>query len=300
VNISDVDESFLSKITDRLSLHFPSFRYRNFRLFFFGQLISSVGTWMQGTALSWLVLQITDSPFKLGLFVCSSVLTSVCFSPFMQEFFIDRFSKRKIIIFTQTSLAILAFVLGLLITLKVIKYHQILIIAFITGIINTIDMPARQAFYIELVPKEHLMNSIALNSSVFNFARIFGPAISGILIALVGYEWSFYLNALSFVPVIVALFFIVERTRRENKFSFRELQNINKEIVSGLKYITAIPIILLIFALFIIINVLGFNFNVLIPTLVKKCFQDAVNRIRFSYVSFGCGCFAWINFACCN
>jgi len=282
------DNNFFEKLRYRFFLHFPSFKYRNFRLFFFGQIISVIGTWMQSTAQSWLVLQITNSPFKLGLLSAVQFLPALFLSLYAGVI-IDKFSKRKILIFTQSSLTLLAFVLGLLVTLKVVQYYQILIIAFIMGLVNTIDMPARQAFYIELVDKEHLMNAIALNSSAFNFARIFGPAISGVLISLVGYAWSFYLNAISFLPVIFALFLIVERTKRPNKFEIKAIQEVNKEAISGLKYILKIPIILIIFALFIVVNVFGLNFNVLIPTLVKDVFKMGSTEYGFLMSLMGVG-----------
>lgn len=282
------ENQIFEKIKNRFYLHFPSFKYRNFRLFFFGQLVSVIGSWMQATAQGWLVLKITDSPFKLGLLSAVQFLPALFLSLYAGVI-IDKFSKKKILIFTQSSLAILAFVLGLLITLKVVQYYQILIIAFLMGLINTIDMPARQAFYIELVSREHLMNSIALNSSAFNLARIFGPVISGILIGLVGYSWSFYLNAISFVPVIIALFFIVERTESNKKFSLKELQNVNKDVIAGLEYIAKIPIILLIFALFTIVNIFGLNFNVLIPTLAKNVFNLHATEYGFLMSLLGVG-----------
>ena len=156
-------DSFLENVKERFFLHFPAFRYKNFNLFFFGQVVSVIGTWMQTTAQGWLVLQLTNSPFKLGLLSAIQYLPALFLSLYAGVV-VDKFSKRKILLFTQSAFAILAFILGLLVSLKVVKYYQILIIAFITGLINTIDMPARQAFYIELVPKENLMNAIALNS----------------------------------------------------------------------------------------------------------------------------------------
>jgi MFS family permease len=269
-------------------LHFPSFKYRNFNLFFFGQIVSVIGSWMQSTAQSWLVLQITNSPFKLGLLSAVQFLPALFFSLYAGVV-IDKFSKRKILIFTQSALTILAFILGLLVKFHIVQYYQILLIGFLTGIVNTIDMPARQSFYVELVHKEHLMNAISLNSSAFNLARIIGPGISGILIGLVGYEWSFFLNAISFIPVIVALFFIVERTKRPSKFSLKELENVNRDIKSGLSYIMKIPIILIIFALFIVVNVFGLNFNVLVPTLAKQVFHLDATEYGFLMSLMGLG-----------
>jgi MFS family permease len=265
-------DSFLENVKERFFLHFPAFRYKNFNLFFFGQVVSVIGTWMQTTAQGWLVLQLTNSPFKLGLISAIQYLPALFLSLYAGVV-VDKFSKRKILLFTQSAFAILAFILGLLVSLKVVKYYQILIIAFITGLINTIDMPARQAFYIELVPKENLMNAIALNSLVVNLARIVGPIISGLLIGAVGYQWSFYLNAMSFIAVIIGIFFIVERTQKSSRFSFKDLENVNEDVKSGVAYIRGIPIMVIAIVLFTIVNVFGLNFNVLIPVLAKDVYN---------------------------
>ena len=265
-------DSIFENIKERFFLHFPAFRYKNFNLFFFGQVVSVIGTWMQTTAQGWLVLQLTNSPFKLGLLSAIQYLPALVLSLYAGVI-VDKFSKRKILLFTQSAFAVLAFILGLLVSLKVVKYYQILIIAFITGLINTIDMPARQAFYIELVPKENLMNAITLNSSVANLARIVGPMISGFLIGAVGYQWSFYLNAMSFIAVIVGIFFIVERTQKSSRFSLKDLETVNEDIKSGIAYIKGIPIMIIAIVLFTIVNVFGLNFNVLIPVLAKDVYN---------------------------
>jgi len=265
-------DSILENIKERFFLHFPSFKYRNFNLFFFGQVVSVIGTWMQTTAQGWLVLQLTNSPFKLGLLSAIQYLPALFLSLYAGVV-VDKFSKRKILLFTQSAFAVLAFVLGLLVSLNIVKYYQILIIAFLTGLVNTIDMPARQAFYIELVPKENLMNAITLNSSVANLARIVGPMISGLLIGAVGYQWSFYLNAMSFIAVIVGIFFIVERAQKPSRFSLKDLENVNDDIKSGVAYMKGIPIMVIAIVLFTIVNVFGLNFNVLIPVLAKDVYN---------------------------
>jgi len=264
----------------KFDLYFPSFRYRNFRLFFSGQLISVIGTWMQNIGQGWLVLQITNSPLKLGILSAVQFLPALFLSLYAGAI-VDKMSKRKIIIFTQISFTILALILGLLVQLKIVQYWQVLVIGFLTGLVNTIDMPARQAFYTDLVDKKHLMNSISLNSSTFNLARILGPAISGILISVVGYAWCFFINAISFIPVIVALFLIEERTLKPSTFSFKELQGVNKSVISGINYIKGIPIILITFAVFAVVNVFGLNFNVLVPVLVQNSLKLGSKQYGF-------------------
>ncbi|MGC8721214.1 MAG: MFS transporter [Caldisericaceae bacterium] len=280
--------AMIENIKRKFDLYFPSFRYRNFKLFFFGQLVSVIGTWMQNIGQGWLVLQITNSPFKLGLLTAVQFLPALFLSLYAGAI-IDKMSKRKIIIFTQVSFTVLAFILGLLVALRVVQYWQVLIIAFFTGLINTIDMPARQAFYTDLVDKEYLMNSISLNSSTFNLARILGPAISGILISVIGYAWCFFINAISFIPVIVALFLIRERTIRKGSFNFRDIRGVNKSVISGIDYVKGIPIILITFAVFAVVNVFGLNFNVLIPVLVQNVLKLSSQQYGFVMSMMGVG-----------
>lgn len=183
---------------------FRSLRHRNFRLFFSGQLVSLIGTWMQNVGQAWLVLELTHSSFKLGV-VSALQFLPMLFLSFFTGPFIDYFSKRKIIIFTQTALMLLAFTLAVLDVTGVVRYWHILILATLLGVVNTIDMPTRQAFIIEMVGKDDLMNAIAMNSSIFNAARAVGPAIAGLLIGAAGTAFCFFVNGLSFLAVLWGL-----------------------------------------------------------------------------------------------
>ena len=168
-----------------LSRSFSALQYHNYRLFFFGQCISLIGTWMQNIGQSWLVLQLTGSAFKLSLVSTIQFLPMMLFALFAGTL-VDRFPKRRVLLFTQGSLAVLAVILASLTYFKVVQYWHVLLLALLLGIVNTIDMPTRQSFFSELVEKKDLMNAIALNSSIFNLARILGPAVAGLLIGLVG------------------------------------------------------------------------------------------------------------------
>ena len=183
---------------------FRSLRHRNFRLFFSGQLVSLIGTWMQNVGQAWLVLEMTHSSFKLGV-VSALQFLPMLFLSFFTGPFIDYFSKRKIIIFTQTALMLLAFTLALLDFTGTVQYWHVLVLATLLGIVNTIDMPARQAFIIEMVGKDDLMNAIAMNSSIFNAARAVGPAVAGLLIGAAGTALCFFVNGLSFLAVLWGL-----------------------------------------------------------------------------------------------
>lgn len=188
----------------RLPKIFSALQHYNFRLFWFGQMISLIGTWMQSVAQSWFVLQITNSPFLLGLVSTSAALPILLFSPW-GGVMADRINKRNLIVTTQTSAMMCAFILATLILAGHVRYWHIIIIAFCLGIVNSLDAPSRQSFVIEMVGKEDLLNAIALNSSIFNMARIIGPAIAGLIISVIGVGLCFLLNGISFLPVIVGL-----------------------------------------------------------------------------------------------
>lgn len=179
-------------------------RHKNFRLFFFGQLISLCGTWMQSTAQQWLVYRITDSQLSLGTVTFASFFPVLLLSLFMGVL-VDRFQTRRLLVLTQSWFMLLAVVLALLTYMNVIQYWHILLLSVLLGIGTALDMPARQSFYIDLVDREDLLNAIALNSSIFNGARIIGPTIGGLVVASFGEAPAFAINSITFIAVIAAL-----------------------------------------------------------------------------------------------
>ena len=190
---------------------FPSLHHRNYRLFFYGQLVSLIGTWTQQVAQGWLVWTISHSPLMLGLVTGAQSLPVLLFG-LWGGVAADRVPKRRLLLLTQATAMLLAAVLAALTWTAVVSARNpttslviVGIVAFALGTVNAFDAPARQAFVVELVGKKHLMNAISLNSSIFNGARIFGPAIAGVLIATVGVPACFAINAASFVPVIFSL-----------------------------------------------------------------------------------------------
>ena len=188
-----------------LATRFRALKHRNFQLFIIGQLISLIGTWMQNTAQQWLVYKLTGSAALLGVFGFASQLPMLGLA-WMGGYVGDRYNRHRGVITTQTLSMILAFVLAILTLTHLIKTWQLIVIAFLVGIVNAFDVPIRQAFFVHMVGKDDLPNAIALNSSIFNGARVIGPAIAGFTIVLVGEGWCFFLNALSFVAVLIALF----------------------------------------------------------------------------------------------
>jgi MFS family permease len=183
---------------------FASLRHRNFRLFFVGQLVSLIGTWMQNTAQGWLVYQLTGSKLMLGVVAAVGSTPMMLFSIWGGSV-ADRHSKRRIILCTQTCMMVFAFVFAALIWGGQIRPWHILVLAALGGLAMAFDMPARQAFMVEMTCREDLINAISLNSSIVNGARIVGPSMAGLLMAKVGLAMCFFLNGLSFLAVLAGL-----------------------------------------------------------------------------------------------
>ena len=255
----------------RLPAALRAFRHRDFRLFFSGQLVSLVGTWMQSVAQSWLVLELTNSPFRLG------VVSALQFAPMLVLSFFagalaDRLPKRRLVLTSQSVLFGQALALALLVHFGHVQYWHVAILASVYGIANSVDMPTRQAFIVEMVGRADLMNAIALNSAMFNAARIVGPALAGIAIARWGTAVAFYINAASFVPVIVALLAMTAEGRSRGT-SRRSMAD---EIHEGVRFALRTPRVTLTMAMVLAVSGFLFNYNVLIPLYVRDVLgQDA-------------------------
>jgi MFS family permease len=191
----------------RLRQTFVALEQRDFRIFWLGQLVSVTGTWMQTVAQGWLVLQLTGSPFVLGLAAAARSLPVLVLA-FPAGIVADRFDRKLIVIATNVVAAIASILLGILAITGQVTVPIILVLAAVLGITNAFEMPARQSYVSELIGRQHLANAIALNSLLFNSARVVGPALAGILVAIVGPGWAFLLNGASFIPVIVGLLLI--------------------------------------------------------------------------------------------
>src|SRR5690349_14341190 len=200
-------------------------KYRNFQLFFSGQLISLVGTWMQTVAQSWLVYRLTGSSALLGLVSFASQIPVLLLS-ILGGIAADRFSRRKIVIATQTASMILAFVLAFLTLTHRVQIWHLFVLAALLGVVNAFDIPARQAFIMDMVGREDLMNAIALNSSMFNGARVIGPAIAGILVAKIGEGWCFSVNSISYIAVISGLLMMTVRKPEPRSGGKSTLENV--------------------------------------------------------------------------
>src|SRR6059036_1253889 len=191
-------------VESRLRATVRALRHRNFRLFFSGQIISLIGTWMQTVAQSWLVYRLTGSSALLGSVNFASQIPVFLLSP-LGGLVADRHNRHRVVIATQAASMLLACALAALTLFKIVKVWEIFVLSALLGVVNAFDIPARQAFIVEMTSREDLINAIALNSSAFNGARIVGPAVAGILVAAVGEGWCFFLNGVSYIAVIAGL-----------------------------------------------------------------------------------------------
>jgi MFS family permease len=249
------------------ALRFAALQNRDFRLFWFGQLISLSGTWMQSVAQGWLVYSLTKSPFYLGLVAASGTLPILLFT-LAGGIVADRFRKRNLLILTQALSIVPALALGILTNIHVIAVWQVALFAAVLGTVNAFDVPARQSFIVEMVGRTHLTNAIALNSAAFHGARMVGPVIAGIAIASVGLSACFYLNALSFVAVIIAL----SKVRARGEIHEKSNGMVN-DLLDGLRYIRGQSAIFQIIILIAIFSLLGMPFMTLLPVFAAEVFH---------------------------
>ena len=265
---------FLPQITPhlRFGLGWPdglrALRSRNFRLFFFGQLISLIGVWMQSTAQQWLVYRLTGSQLKLGTVTFAGYLPVLLLSLFMGVI-VDRFSSRKLLVGTQSIFMILAGILALITFLDVVTFEYILLLSFLLGIANAMDMPARQAIYTDLVERKDLLNAIALNSSVFNGARIIGPAIGGFIVAQLGEAVAFSINSLTYTAVIFGLLMMKIETNPQAKSESKGMQ----DLLDGLKYLFREKSVLGLVVMVAALSVVGFSYLTLLPVFAQDVLQ---------------------------
>jgi MFS family permease len=238
--------------------------HRNFRLFLFGQGISLIGTWMQAVALGWLVLEITNSPFAVGLTQAFRSLGVLLFTVYAGVI-VDRVDKRRLIVWTQALQMLEALALAALVWTGRVTTSQVMLLALLFGIVNAFDIPARQAFIAELVDRADLMNAIALNSSMFNAARIVGPAVAGVLIGAAGVGMCFFLNGVSYLAVIAGLL-----AMRLPPFVTRSVPTSAWEGVrQAVAFIRGDTRVWVLVALVAVFSVLGFPFIVLMPVVAR-------------------------------
>jgi len=263
---------------------FSSLKVRNYRLYFIGQSISLSGTWMQAIAESWLVLKLSNSGTALGILVALQFLPVLLFGA-MGGVLADRLSKRKILFFTQSVSAILAFVLGLLVATEIVQLWMIYILAAFLGLINALDNPTRRTFIMEMVGASNLRNAITLFSTLFNLSRVIGPGIAGGLITAFGLAPCFFINAASFVAVLLCLYVM----RKAELQPTKPVERKKGQLREGVKYAYHSYLLRNILFMMLIIGTLTYEFQVNLPLLAKFTFQGDASYFAFLNSAMGIG-----------
>ena len=249
-------------------------RHRNFQLFFGGQLLSLTGTWMQSIAQSWLVYRITGSPVLLGTVGFSGQIPVLFVAP-IGGALADRHRRRRIIVITQSSAMVLAFILAALTLTGRVQVWHILTLSALMGVVNAFDIPARQAFLVEMVGREDLMNAIALNSSMFNGARLIGPAVAGILVAGIGEGWCFFANGVSYLAVIAGLLMMRLGRWSPPERSASTLEN----ALEGLSYVRRTAPIRALLLLVGLVSLVAMPYSVLMPVFAETILQSGARGL---------------------
>jgi MFS family permease len=275
-------------VTAKLFHTFRAFRHRNYRLFFAGQGISLIGTWMQQMALGWYVYRITNDPFLLGLVTFCNHAPSIIMPPFAGVI-ADRYNRKKILLVTQSLSMIQASLLAVTVYTGSGGIERIIMLALLLGCINAIDAPVRQTFVINLVhDRKDLGNAIALSSMMFNLARLIGPSIAGFVISLFGEKTCMFMNAVSFVAVLISLTAITYKHKPSKTMN----RNVVDELTSGGRYAFGDPSIRNLLLMMAIVSFMGFSYLSLLPVVVHDVLKEDARVLGFLIGGAGCGAIA--------
>ena len=272
-------------VSGQLLSAFPAFRSRNFRRYFPGQVISMIGTWIQMVAQGWLVLEITGSAFDVGVVAAASTLPTL-FLSLLGGVIVDRYPKRTILLWTQSSAMLLAFILGIFAMTGMVTIWIIIVLSFLLGCVNALNVPALQAFLSEIVDREELSSAIAMNSAIYNGSRVIGPAIAGFLISATGTGVAFIVNGVSFFAVILALLSMTDLPKEVGeKVSIHPLQSIKE----GLKYSWEHPLIRTIVLFIAVIAIFAWSYVTMLPVIAKHRFGMGASGLGYLYGVSGLG-----------
>ncbi len=266
-NDSSISQKHSKSLNKNLLRAFSSLHQRNYRLFWFGQMISLIGAWMQNIGQAWLVLLLTHSALQLGLVEALEFVPVLVFS-LLTGVFADRWPKRRILLFTQSFAMLQSLILWLLVVTGTIQLWHLYILAIILGLTTSLNMPTSQAFVVEMVGRENVPNAVGLSSSLTNLTRIIGPAIGGFIIAISGVTSLFLINTLSFLAVIVALALIDKNTlyiQAAQPENGNERQSTWQSLREGLMYVWKTPVVLLAIVVGGLVLLFGSNFAVFLP-----------------------------------
>ncbi len=264
---------------------FASLRNRNYRLYFTGQITSVSGTWMQGLAQAWLILKLTgNNGTALGVVTALQFLPMLLFGAW-GGVIADRYDKRRLLFGTQIAAGVLALTLGIIVSVGAAAVWNVYLLSFLLGFVNMIDNPARQTFVLEMVGRDQLQNAVSLNSVVMNSARVVGPAVGGLLIDLFGVGPCFYINAASYIAVIVAL-------RMMDTTQLHRMPTVERargQLRAGLRYAWSERMVRTPLLMMAVIGTLAFNFQVVIPLMATKVYDTEAGGFGVLYAVMGAG-----------
>jgi len=270
-----------------LARQFSALSERNFRVFFIGQSLSLIGTWMQSVGFAWLTLELTDSEVAVGIVTALQFLPMMLFA-LVGGVLADRWPRRKTLIILQSAALTQAVILSVLVVTDSAVLWHVYVLAFVAGLLSAIERPMRQSFFSEMAGREHLANAVALHSMILNGSRVIGPAIAGVLIAWAGVEWTFILNAVSYAAVLLGYALIRTRELHPQKVKAQP-GSVLSQIAEGLRYAAKTPSFAFIFLLIGVIGTLGYNFNVTIPLIARFVLDSSPQEFGLLTAALGLG-----------
>jgi MFS family permease len=265
---------------------FESLRVPNYRRFFLGQVISWTGTWVQWIAQGWLVLQLTGSGLGLGLVTALQWLPVLVFGAWAGVL-ADRFDKRKLLIVTNICGGILSLLLGILTVTGVVTLWMVIVVALFLGLVTAVDNPARQTFTLEMVGRSRLTNAVSLNTATFTTARVMGPAAAGFMIDGIGIGECFLVNAISFIPVTLALL-TMNRSELDQSAPVEQRRG---QVREGLRYVRSVPVLTTLLLMMALIGTLAYNWQVILPVLAEDTFAGDAKTLGILGAVLGVGMF---------
>ena len=283
-NQSSTEEPSHARTSRKLPVTLRALRHRNFQLFFSGQLISLIGTWMQNIAQSWLVYRLTGSSLLLGAVGFAGQIPVFLVAP-IGGATADRHNRHRVVITTQVASMVLAFVLAALTLTGKVQVWHIFVLAVLLGVVNSFDIPGRQSFLVDMVGKEDLMNAIALNSSMFNGARIVGPAIAGVLVASIGEGWCFFANGVSYIAVIIGLLMMRVEAPRKLAHGGSHLRH----IIEGFQFVRRTGPIRALLLLLGLISLVAMPYTVLMPVFADRILHGGARGLGILMGATGVG-----------
>ena len=287
ISVDNAEKIETSAENSRLPAMFRALKHRNYQYFFTGQLLSLIGTWMQSVAQAWLVYRLTGSTVLLGLISFSGQIPVFLLAP-IGGAIADKYNRQRILQITQATAMILATLLTILTLTGMIEVWHIFVLSALLGLTNAFDIPTRQAFIVDIVRREDLTNAIALNSSMFNGARIVGPAVAGLLVASVGEGWCFGINAVSYIAVLTGLFLIKINSQKKVPVPGSAISN----IVEGFRFVAKTSPVRSLLLLLGVVSLMGSPYAVLMPIFADQILQGGVSGLGILMGASGVGALA--------